>query len=142
MAIGFPFENGRYEGKGHWMDQTAEGDYTVTCTVGEGAESSKLHTTKRTFLKPDGGTLYEEDTTVTFTPGERNGFKIAIAFPQGTVRGKGYCIGDQCHYEIEISPSSHLEFTFTSADGKMGGIGSSTNKGNFTSWRETLTKLP
>ena len=136
----FPFENGAYEGKGQWMDQTTEGDYTVTCVIADGADSSKIHTTKRTFLKPDGGTLYEEDTTVTFTPAERNGFKIAIAFPQGTVRGKGYCRGDRCHYDIEISPSIHLEFTIAAANGQMSGIGSSTNKGNFTSWRESLSR--
>ncbi len=140
MPIAFPFENGRYEGQGNWMDQNNEGVYTVTTTVADGAEASKVHSTKRTFLKIDGGTLYEEDTTVTFTPGERNAFKIAIAFPQGTVRGKGYCIGNQCHYDVDISPSMHLEFTFTVADGKMNGLGSSSNKGNFTSWREELTR--
>jgi hypothetical protein len=140
VPIAFPFENGRYEGRGQWMDPTQDGEYAVTITIADGPDSSKLHTTKRTFLKPDGGTLYEEDTTVTFTPAERNGFKIAIAFPQGTVRGKGYCLGDQCHYGIEISPTHYLESTLTAADGTLAALGSSNNKGSLTSWRETLQK--
>lgn len=138
----FPFENGRYEGRGNWIDQNAEGVYTVSTVIADGTESSKVHTTKRTFLQIDGATLYEEDTTVTFTPGERGCFKIAIAFPQGTVRGKGYCFGDQCHYDVDISPSSHLECTFTAGKEKMDGLGSLTAKSNFTAWRETLTRQP
>lgn len=141
MAIALPFENGSYSGKGQWMDPANQGEYTVTTTVADGADGSKVHTTKRIFLKLDGGTLYEEETTVTFTAGERNGFKIAIAFPQGTVKGKGYCIGDQCHYEIAISPTHQLEFTFTATDGKLGGLGSSSNRGAVTSWREALDRV-
>jgi hypothetical protein len=136
----FPFENGRFEGKGHWMDQNAEGEYTVTTTIADGADATRVHTTKRTFLKLDGDTLYEEQTTVTFTPGERGAFKVAIAFAAGTVRGKGYAMEDQCHFEVPISPTLNLECTFTVSAGKMAGLGSSTNKGNFTAFREQLTK--
>ncbi len=142
MAIEFPFENGRFEGKGHWVDQNAEGEYTVTTTIADGAESAKVHTTKRVFLKLEGGTLYEEETTVTFTPGERGAFKVAIVFAAGTVRGKGYCLGNQCHFEVPISSTLNLECTFTLSPGKIEGLGSSTNKGNFTAWREQLNKLP
>jgi hypothetical protein len=141
VLVGFlPFENGRYEGKGQWMDQSAEGAYTVTAAVSDGPDSSRVQNIKRTFLKLEGGTLYEEETTVTFTPGERGTFKVAIAFAAGTVRGKGYTLGDQIHYEIQVSPSLLLECTFSYGDGKIRGLGSSTNKGNFTSWQESLSK--
>lgn len=136
----FSFENGSYTGKGRWMDQTNQGEYTVATTVADGPDSTRIHTTRRTFLRPGGDTLYEEETTVTFTPGERNGFKIAIAFPQGTVKGKGYAMDDQCHYEIAISPTHQLEFTFTATSGKLAGIGSSNNRGSVMSWREELAK--
>ena len=124
------------------MDQNAEGQYTVTTTIADGPESTVVQNTKRTFLKLDGGTLYEEETTVTFTPGDRGQFKVAIAFAAGTVRGKGYGLGDQIHYEIPVSPSLTLECTFNCVDGKVEGMGSSTNKGNFTAWRESLTRQP
>ena len=140
VASEFPFENGRFEGRGQWIDQNAEGEYTVTTTIADGADSSKVHTTKRVFLKLDGDTLYEEETTVTFTPGERSAFRVAIAFAAGTVRGKGYSMGQQCHFEVPISPSLSLECTFTIMPGKIDGLGSSSNKGNFTAWREQLTK--
>lgn len=140
MASLLPFEKGRFEGKGQWIDQSAEGQYLVTTTIADGADSTLVQSTKRTFLKLDGGTLYEEETTVTFAPGERSQFKVSIAFAAGTVHGKGYGLGNQIHYEIQISPSLLLECTFTSSDGKIEGMGSSTNKGNFTSWRESLTK--
>jgi hypothetical protein len=140
VASEFPFENGRFEGKGQWVDQNAEGEYSVTTTIADGADSTRVHTTKRTFLKLDGGTLYEEETTVTFTPGERSVFKVAITFAAGTVRGKGYAMGQQCHFEVPISPSLNLECTFTVSPGKIEGLGSSSNKGNFTAWCEQLTK--
>jgi hypothetical protein len=140
VASEFPFENGRFEGKGRWIDQSAEGEYTVTIAIADGADSTRVHTTKRTFLTLDGGTLYEEETTVTFTPGERGAFKVAIAFAAGTVRGKGYTIGDQWHFEVPISSTLNLECTFTASPGKIEGMGSSTNKGNFTAWREQLAK--
>jgi hypothetical protein len=122
------------------MDPSNDGEYVVTTTIADGSDGAKIHTTKRTFLNPGGGTLYEEDTTVTFTPGDRNSFKIAIAFPQGTVRGKGYTFSDQCHYGIDVSPTHYIECTLTATEGKLSGIGSSNNKGVLTSWRETLQK--
>jgi hypothetical protein len=140
VAIEFPFENGRFEGRGKWIDQNAEGEYTVSTTIADGVDSARVHTTKRVFLKLDGSILYEEETTVTFTPAERSTFKVAIQFAAGTVRGKGYAMGDQCHFEVPISPTLSLECTFTLSPGKIQGLGSSSNKGNFTAWREQLTK--
>lgn len=139
MVGELPFQNGDYDGKGHWIDQNAEGDYTASYSISDGAENTKVQKTHRTFFKPDGGTLYEEDATVTFTPGERNGFKISIAFPAGSARGKGYCFGSQCHCELDVSQGVHLELTLTVSDGKIDALGSSTNRGNFTSWSETVT---
>jgi hypothetical protein len=140
VATEFPFENGRFEGRGKWIDQNAEGEYTVSTTIADGADSTRVHTTRRVFLKLDGSILYEEETTVTFTPGDRSTFKVAIQFAAGTVRGKGYTVGDQCHFEVPISPTLSLECTFTLSPGKIEGLGSSSNKGNFTAWREQLAK--
>jgi hypothetical protein len=140
VATEFPFENGRFEGRGKWIDQSAEGEYSVTITIADGADSTRVHTTKRVFLKLDGDTLYEEETTVTFTPGDRSAFKVAIQFAAGTVRGKGYAMGNQCHFEVPVSANLSLEGTFTFTPGKIQGMGSSSNKSNLTTWREELTK--
>jgi hypothetical protein len=140
VATEFPFENGRFEGRGKWIDQSAEGEYTVAIAIADGADSTRVHTTRRVFLKLDGSTLYEEETTVTYTPGDRSTFKVAITFAAGTVRGKGYTMDNQCHFEVPISPTLSLDATFTFSPGKIQGLGSSSNKGNLTAWREELTK--
>ena len=142
MTARLPFENGEFSGKGHWIDQKAEGDYTVACTVGDGPDRSKVHKLKRVFLKPDGSTLYEEESTVTFQPAGKNGFKVTIATAKGSAHGSGYCFENQCHYDLDVSPEVHIEFTFTVGAGRMDGLASSTNKGNFTSWMETVRTKP
>ena len=141
MSDPLPFRNGVFLGKGHWIDQKADGDDTAQYTIDDGASSSKVHTVHRVFLKPDGSPLYEENSTVTFTPTTRNKFTITITTAKGSVSGSGYCFGDQCHYEVDISPENHMEFTFTVGEREIHGLASSTNKGNFTSWRETLTPV-
>lgn len=142
-----PFQSGVFRGTGRWIDQRAESGYAVEYAVGEGPEGSVIHTVTRLFPVPEGTTVYgqkagvyEERSTVTFVPGERNAFRIRIEGARGVVQGLGYCFGDQCHYEAEAAEGVHLEFTFTVGEGRIGGLGSSTNRGNFTSWQETLRR--
>jgi len=138
MTCELPFRDGVFEGRGHWINQQTEGDYAVRYTIGDSDGGARLHSVRREFLKPDGSTLYVEETTVAFTPADRNSVRVVITGPKGSVEGTGYCFGDQCHYEADIAPQSRLEFTFTVGEGRIDGLASSTNKGNFTSWRETL----
>jgi hypothetical protein len=142
VADRLTFQNGAFQGKGHWIDQKTEGDYSAACTISNGLNGSSVHVVKRVFLKPDGATLYEENTTQTFEPAARNAFTITIASDKGSLQGRGYCFDKQYHYELDISANTHAEFTIVIGDGRIDGLGSSTNKGNFTSWRETLFKLP
>lgn len=136
-----PFLAGRFKGAGHWINQTAEGDYTVSCVISAAPEGGSVHTVHRVFLKPDGTTLYEEDSTLTFTPAGRNGFRLTIRSAQGEVQGSGYCFDRQCHYDVAIAADNHLEWTFSASPEVIEGLASSTNKGNFTSWKETLRRV-
>jgi feruloyl esterase len=137
-----PFTNGRFEGRGHWINQQAEGEYTVTYTITDDRERAKRHAVRRVFLKPDGAPLFEEATTITFTPTTGNRVRVAIESDKGLIEGLGYCLGDQCHYEAELSSGEELEFTFSVTPLRVEGLASSTNQGNFTSWRETLARVP
>jgi len=137
-----PFANGVFEGTGHWINQQAEGDYLARYEISEGADGAKCHAVRRTFLDADGSTLYVEETTVAFTPGARNRVAVVISGPKGSVTGSGYCFGNQCHYEADVAPGTRLEFTFTVYRGEIDGMASSTNRDNFTSWRETLSERP
>ena len=138
MASRLPFSNGSFQGKGHWIDQKGVGDYTAQYAISDGPHESKMHTVHRVFFKPDGTKAYDEYSTVTFKPEGKVGIIVTIDSERGSMHGLGYCIDNACHYELDISPTEHLEFTFTIDDGQLTGLGSSTNKGNFTFWRETL----
>jgi hypothetical protein len=107
----------------------------------DGPDGSKVYKLKRTFLKPDGSTLYEELSTVTLWDAPKNGFKITITTAKGSAHGSGYCFDRQCHYDMDISPGVHIGLTYTMSAGRIDAIASSTNKGNFTSWTESLTSL-
>jgi hypothetical protein len=133
-----PFSPGVYQGRGHWINQQAEGDYIVRYEIGDSADGSTFHAVQREFLNADGSTLYVEQTTVSFAPAARNRITVVITGPKGSVAGSGYCFGNQCHYEADVAPGTRLEFTFTVDDGQIDGLASSTQKDNFTSWRETL----
>ena len=135
-----PFPIGRFKGAGHWINQTAEGDYTVSYVISAAPEGGSVHTVHRVFLKPDGSTLYEENSTLTFTPSGRNGFRLIMRSAQGEVQGSGYCFDHLCHYDVNIAADNHLECTFSAGRGLIEGLASSTNKGNFTSWKETLQR--
>ena len=135
-----PFANGVFEGTGHWINQRAEGDYLARYEISDGADGSKHHAVRRTFLNPDGSTLYIEETTVTFAPTDHNRIAVVISGPKGSVTGAGYCFGNQCHYEADVAPGTRLEFTFSVYRGEIDGLASSANTENFTSWRETLSE--
>jgi len=137
-----PFSAGRFEGSGHWIDQIREGDYTVACSIAAAPEGGFEHTVHRVFLKADGSTLYAEDSTVIFVPGAGNTFRVSIRSAQGEVHGSGYGFEGQCHYEADIAADNRLEWTFTLAEDRIVGLASSTNKGNFTSWKEKLQLAP
>jgi feruloyl esterase len=137
-VTGVPFANGQFEGTGHWINQQAEGDYTVTYTITDIGDGGKRHGVRRLFLKPDGSPASEEYTTVLFTPTTRNRMRVSLASANGTVEGLGYCLGDQCHYQAMISSGEQMEVTFTVAGSRVDALASSTNKGNFTTWAETL----
>ena len=135
------FPTGRFQGTGHWIDQTNEGDYRAAYAIAALPEGAAEHTVDRVFLKADGSTLYEEHTTLTFTPAGRNGFRVTIRSARGEVDGSGYCFDHQCHYDADIGADNHLEWTFSIGPQTIQGLASATNKGNFTSWKETLTRV-
>jgi hypothetical protein len=132
------FPKGVFEGSGHWINRNTEGDYGVRYEVSERYDGATVHAVRREFFKPDGESLYVEETTVAFSPTTRNGVTVVITGPRGSVTGSGYWFGNQCHYEAEIAPGTRLEFTFTVAENWIDGLASSVGKDSFTSWRETL----
>ena len=138
MAL--PFPNGSFRGRGRWIDQKTAGNYTAQYAIADGPDESKVHTVHRVFFKPDGSKAYDEFSTVTFKPDAKTRIAVTIDSERGSVQGPGYSIDNHCHYELEISPGENLEFTFTVGEGQLTGLGSSTNKGNFTFWHETLTR--
>ncbi|HSM80012.1 MAG TPA: hypothetical protein VLT57_20395, partial [Bryobacteraceae bacterium] len=66
------FLTGAYRGEGRWVDQKTEGRYTAQYKILDGQDGAKVHEVERVFLKPDGAVAYEERSTVTFEPKERN----------------------------------------------------------------------
>jgi len=135
------FLTGAYRGEGRWVDQKTEGRYTAQYKILDGQDGAKVHEVERVFLKPDGAVAYEERSTVTFEPRERNGVFVRIRGEQGEVTGSGYTLDRECHYDVDISPDNHLEFTFHAESASIVGLGSATNKGNRTYWKESLDRL-
>ena len=135
------FANGTYQGEGRWIDQKTEGRYTAQYNIIDGQDGSKVHKVERIFLKPDGAVAYEERTTITFEPKAREGILVTIQSPKGAVAGPGYALDRECHYDIDVTPDNHLEFTFHAEGINITGLGSATNKGNRTYWKESLERL-
>ncbi len=134
------FANGNYRGRGHWIDQKAEGDYTAQYTITDGPAASKIHDVQRVFLKPDGTVAYEEKVSILFERGARRTLWVTISGEKGTVAGPGYVFDRECHYDLEVTPENHVEFTFHAGHNQLHGLGSATNSGNRTYWRETLER--
>ena len=135
------FSNGTYSGEGRWIDQKTEGRYTARYKIIDGQDGSKVHEVERIFLNPDGTVAYEERSIVTFEPKARSGVVVRIHGAQGEVTGPGYTLDRECHYDIDVTPENHLEFTFHSEGENLTGLGSATNKGNRTYWKESLDRL-
>jgi hypothetical protein len=140
-----PFTPGAYRGTGRWIDRNTESAYTVECTVTPGEAGSVVHTVKRLFPAPEGSTVYgqaagvyEERSKLTFVPVGKNEFQVTIDGAKGCVQASAYCFDAQCHLEAAVAPGVDLEVTWTASESRLELIGSSTNNGNFTSWRETL----
>lgn len=140
-AARLPFVDGVFEGRGHWINRQADGTYAVRYVVTRSFDGTVAHAVRREFFKPDGATLYVEETTLSFAPAPRNGITVLITGPKGSVAGFGYVFENQCHYEADVSAGTRLEFTFTVADGRIVGLASSASKDNFTSWREALDRV-
>ena len=135
-----PFRVGTFEGYGHWVNQQSEGDYAVRYTISDLGNGVAHHAVRREFFKPDGSSLYVEETTAVFTPEARNRLAVVITGPKGSVTGRGYVFGNQCHYDADIAPATRLEFTFTIVDGRrIEGLASSASGDNVTCWREQLS---
>lgn len=135
------FLNGTYRGQGRWIDQKTEGTYTAQYTITDGPNASKVHEVKRIFLNADGAVAYEEKSTVLFEPGLRSAVLVTIKTAQGSVAGPGYAFDGECHYDLDVTPGNHLEFTFHLDRGRLHGLGSATNKGNRTYWQESLERV-
>ena len=135
------FASGTYRGEGRWIDQKTEGQYRAQYKIVDGQDGSKVHEVERLFLKPDGTVAYEERTIVTFEPSARSGILVRIRGTQGDVTGPGYAFDRECHYDIDVTLDNHLEFTFRAEGANLTGIGSATNKGNRTYWKESLARV-
>ena len=131
------FVNGTYRGEGRWLDQKAEGGYTAQYRIMDGDGGSKVHEVERIFFKPDGSVAYEERSTVNFRSAAR-GIQVTIGHGEREVKGAGYALDRDCHYDADVAADNHLEFTFHAEDARITGLGSATNKGNLTYWKETL----
>ena len=135
------FIKGTYRGEGQWVEQKTEGRYTAMYTICEGEGDVRVHHARRTFLRDDGGVVYEEHSQLTFVPGARNALQVTIASGDRSASGFGYTFEDECHYEMDLSADNHLEFSFHAFGDTLTAVGSATNKGNFCSWRERLTRF-
>lgn len=134
-----PFTAGLFEGWGRWVNTTAQGNFRVRYTITDALGGAVQHAVRREFLSDAGATLYVEETTVLFTPGERQRLRVVITGPRGSVEGDGYVFGNQCHYESDVAPGTRLEFTFTVIDSRhIDGLASSTSREGVTCWRERL----
>jgi hypothetical protein len=135
------FPNGAYRGEGRWIDQKTDGRYSAQYTIIDGPNGAKVHQVERVFFKPDGSVAYEEKSTVSFEPQARASLSVTISAAEGAVTGVGYAFDRECHYDVDIASDNHLEFTFHAEPARVHGVGSATNKGNRTYWRETLDRL-
>lgn len=157
------FPNGRYEGRGEWVDKKGgRGRYTTAYEIVDEADNRKTQLTHREFLNADGSRLYEEDSTVTFKVIEGPFVEVAIGFRMKKTTeypddrhivtttlpseekisvGQGDWFNDSLHYDLDVTEDNHLENTYIFSDGKIELLGSATNKGNYTVWTETLYRV-
>lgn len=131
-------KDGAYQGKGYWVDTTDKtGNYDTQFKI-ETCDNNKVQTTLRHFYKDDGSLWYVENSVLTITEAKPGFITAEIKYEKLTSQGSGYKIGNACHFEIKVNKDIQLECTHLFYDERIEIIGSSTNKGNFTFWRELL----
>jgi hypothetical protein len=92
-------------------------------------------------LKEDGSLLYREDSQVRFEPTEGPFVRVTIIYGDKENSGDGYALDDCLHYELDVSADNHLEGSYFFGRERVTLIGSATNNGNFTVWREMLEAI-
>jgi hypothetical protein len=139
MAEPVPLPLGRLKGEGRWSDQKVSGRYSVEFSIERSADGSTALSAHRVFFNPDGSPGGVEDSLTTFQPTFECFFSVSIYYKESTREGNGYCYGGQGHYGFDVDPDTRVEYTWKlGPSGEMEGMGSSTNRGNFTAWSETL----
>jgi hypothetical protein len=140
MGTQLPFSEGRYEGKGKWFDVTGDnGAYTIEAEIRVDKDGIVSHFVLRTFLKDDGGILYEEKSQTSFNLTAESFFDVTIKHGEDEFIGHGYIFGNLVHYEFDVAfDENHVENTCTVSPNKVQLIGSATNNGKFTAWVERI----
>ncbi len=139
MADQVPLPLGILRGEGHWSDQSASGRYSVEFSITQAADGSRLLAAHRVFSQPDGAPGTVEDSVTTFHFTFACFFRVTVEYPDKTCRGAGYAYGNQAHYGFDVDADTRVEYTWSiDPAGQLEGMGSSTNRGNFTAWSESL----
>jgi hypothetical protein len=140
MADQVPLPLGVLKGEGYWSDQRSSGRYSAEFSITQAVDGSRVLTAHRVFSDSDGSPGGVEDSvTTTFQFTFACFFRVTIEYQEKTCKGTGYCYGDQAHYGFDIDADTRVEYTWTvDPSGQLDGMGSSTNRGNFTAWSETL----
>ena len=135
------FDARSYRGLGIWFDRAGQrGNYTTEYAISD-EDGALIQTTKRRFLKEDGSLLYQEDSQIRFESTEDPFLRVTIVYGSKEHSGDGYTIGDCLHYEMDVSADNHLEGSYFFGRERVTLIGSATNNGNYTVWRETLEAI-
>ncbi len=138
-------QTGKYTGTGIWYDQIKEGRFTTEFEVIESEDGARAQITKRIFFNDDGSVLYEEYSEVHLHPIERNFIEVVIRSvengEQKERRGRGYIFNNFLHYDMTIAEDVSLEGTYLVQGDTVELFGSSTNRGNYTVWREQLQRV-
>ena len=135
------FDARSYRGLGIWFDRAGQrGNYTTEYIISDEV-SALIQTTKRRFLKEDGSLLYQEDSQIRFESTEDPFLRVTIIYGGKEHSGDGYTLDDCLHYELDVSADNHLEGSYFFGRERVTLIGSATNNGNYTVWREMLEAI-
>jgi hypothetical protein len=142
MIASLPFALGKFTGAGYWHDQSGkQGRYTTTMEFRPLNDEAIEQLTRRLFFNPDDSLQYEENSVVRFTVTRTPFLEAAIKHDDIEFRGQGYCLENTLHYDIELAVDNYLENTYLISEGRIDYLGSSTNKGNLTVWKEVLRRI-
>jgi hypothetical protein len=135
------FDARSYRGLGIWFDRAGgRGNYTTEYIISDEV-SALIQTTKRRFLKEDGSLLYQEDSQIRFESTEDPFLRVTIIYGGKEYSGDGYTLDDCLHYELDVSADNHLEGSYFFGRERVTLVGSATNNGNYTVWREMLEAI-